>query len=84
MGNGGYDVTHYAIDLDINPVTNDIEAVTTITATATQRLSSFNLDFSGLTIDGLMVNDQTATYSRTGTELTITRVRRWRMRAPSP
>ena len=72
MGNGGYDVTHYAIDLEIDPVTNDVDAVTTITATTTQRLSSFNLDFSGLTIDGVTVNDQTATYSRAGTELTIT------------
>lgn len=71
-GNGGYDVLHYRIELDITPSTNSIDAVTTIRATATDRLSSFNLDLSGLTVSSVTVNDSTAAFSRSGTELTVT------------
>ena len=72
MGNGGYDVAHYDIDLDVDPAQNTIEAVTTITAAATQSLSSFNLDFTGLVIEGITVNGRSARFSRAGTELTVT------------
>ena len=51
LGNGGYDVLHYEIDLDIDPTANTIQALTTITAQATQELSEFNLDLSGLTVE---------------------------------
>ena len=74
LGNGGYDVSHYHIELDIDPSDNTIEAVTTITATATQRLSAFNLDFSGLTIAAVTVDGADATYVRVGSEMTTTPV----------
>ena len=83
MGNGGYDVSDYHIDLEIDPSDNTITAVTTITATATQDLSAFNLDFSGLTISALTVDGNDATYSRSGTELTVTPRAPWLMRANS-
>ena len=72
MGNGGYDVSHYRIELDIDPSDNTIEAVTTVTATATQRLSSFNLDFSGLTVESVTVDGSSASFSRVGAEMTVT------------
>lgn len=71
LGNGGYDVLHYEIDLDIDPVANTIQALTTITAQATQELSEFNLDLSGLTVEDIEVNGSAAEYSRYNTELVI-------------
>ena len=71
LGNGGYDALHYEIDLDIDPVANTIQALTTITAQATQELSEFNLDLSGLTVEDVEVNGSAAEYSRYNTELVI-------------
>ena len=71
LGNGGYDVLHYEIDLDIDPVANTIQALATITAQATQELSEFNLDLSGLTVEDVEVNGSAAEYSRYNTELVI-------------
>lgn len=44
-GNGGYDVSHYGIDVGFDPDTELLTGTTTIDATATQDLSRFNLDF---------------------------------------
>ncbi len=71
LGNGGYDALHYEIDLDIDPVANTIGALTTITAQATQELSEFNLDLSGLTVEDIRVDGSAAEYSRYNTELVI-------------
>ncbi len=49
-GNGGYDVTHYRLRIDYDPATDVLAGVATITARATQDLSSFNLDLDGLTV----------------------------------
>ena len=56
LGNGGYDVTHYDLLLTVDPRTNLVDAVATISATATQSLSRFNLDFLGLEIQSLKVD----------------------------
>jgi aminopeptidase N len=72
LGNGGYDVQHYTIALDVDPVANMVKGSTTVTANATESLSSFNLDFHGLTVDSVTVNHADAKYSRSGDELTIT------------
>ncbi|GAB2779645.1 hypothetical protein GCM10027020_36410 [Nocardioides salsibiostraticola] len=63
MGNGGYDVSNYAIDLEYL-TSGSIEATTTITADAPAPLSSFGLDFEGLTVDSITVNDAAATWAR--------------------
>jgi aminopeptidase N len=62
-GNGGYDATHYDIDLIYDPATNLFETgtKTTMTATTTQNLSEFTMDFqdvgvTGVTIDGVPVD----------------------------
>ena len=49
-GNGGYDVAHYGLDLSYQPSSNRLTGVATITARATQDLSTFNLDLEGLTV----------------------------------
>ena len=71
MGNGGYDVQHYTIELEVDIPDNAIAGTTQIVALATQNLSAFNLDFSGLHVIGVGVNGRPASFSRTGTELTV-------------
>ena len=73
LGNGGYDIQHYNLDLTIHDVaTSDLEGITTIEAQATQALNSFNLDFVGFEITNIMVNGKSADFKRSETELTIT------------
>lgn len=73
LGNGGYDVQHYTLDLTVHDVTaGELEGITTIDARATQNLSSFNLDFMGFEITKLVVNGQPADFEHNLQELTIT------------
>jgi Peptidase family M1 domain/Peptidase M1 N-terminal domain len=71
-GNGGYDVKHYFLDLQYNPRTDVLRGQATIRARATQNLSRFNLDFVGLTVDGIRVNGCAASWTRNGHELVVT------------
>jgi aminopeptidase N len=72
-GNGGYDVSHYSLALAYEPSSNQLSGTATITARATQDLSSFDLDLRGFTISRLLVNGQAATSARSGEqELVIT------------
>ena len=70
-GNGGYDVQMYVLDITYDPATDVLTGAATIVATATQNLSSFNLDLDGLTVRSITVNGRPATWTRTGTELTV-------------
>jgi hypothetical protein len=48
LGNGGYDVLHYTLDLDLDVEAGSIlKGIATIEALATQTLSTFNLDYRG-------------------------------------
>jgi hypothetical protein len=71
-GNGGYDVKHYRLDVKYDPATDTLWGVATIKAKATQNLSAFNLDLSGLNVRSVKVNDRKAAWSRDADELTIT------------
>ncbi|MCY4435623.1 MAG: M1 family peptidase, partial [bacterium] len=71
LGNSGYDVLHYDIDLDVEPSANTIDAVTTLTAVAAADLAAFNLDFHGLNVSRVAVNGTETGFSRDGQELTI-------------
>lgn len=66
IGNGGYDASGYAIDLEYDPATNAfaLGTSTTMTATATQDLSEFSMDFEGLTVDAVEIDGQPATFTR--------------------
>lgn len=72
FGNGGYDAQHYELNLTIDPATNAIAGITIMWATATQTLSSFNVDFIGFDINEVQVNNAAATFSRSGQEFTVT------------
>ncbi len=71
LGNGGYDVSHYDIDIVVDPETAELEATTTITAVAEETLATFNLDFVGLEIASVMVDGVEAAFLRDGAELRI-------------
>ncbi|MCX4691890.1 M1 family metallopeptidase [Streptomyces sp. NBC_01408] len=70
-GNGGYQVEHYALDLDYDPADGQLNGTAVITARAEQGLSSFNLDLSGLRVEGVTVQGARARFNRTGNELTV-------------
>lgn len=72
LGNGGYDVQHYLIQVDIDDTLRHITGETGIEAVATQDLSAFNLDFIGMTVDAVLVNDTEASITRDGREMTVT------------
>ena len=71
-GNGGYDVAGYELDLRYDPRTGELGGSATITATATQDLSRFNLDLAGLTVTGVRVEGAAATARAEGDELVVT------------
>jgi peptidase M1-like protein len=71
-GNGGYDVQHYRLELRYEPGTDHLGGRATITASATQDLSSFNLDLLGLDVTAVAIDGSSADWSRAGGELTIT------------
>jgi len=71
-GNGGYDVQNYNLTLDYTPSSRQLTGTAVITATATQNLSSFNLDLRGFDISRLLVNGRVAAFTRDlGQELTV-------------
>lgn len=72
LGNGGYDVLEYTLVLSVDPPSNTVNGEARIEARALERLSSFNLDFQGLSVDSVAVNDAPAGFARQGQELTIT------------
>ncbi|MFI1971198.1 peptidase [Streptomyces cinnamoneus] len=71
-GNGGYDVSHYDLRLKYQPKTDVLEGTATLTATTTQALSRFNLDF-GLKVSEVLVNGRPTPFATSGEhELEIT------------
>ena len=64
LGNGGYEVTHYTVTLDVDVDRNFVSGQAVIEANATQALSSFNLDMRGLEVLETLVSDRPAEHSR--------------------
>ncbi|QDY77508.1 M1 family metallopeptidase [Streptomyces qinzhouensis] len=72
LGNGGYDVRHYALTLDYAPSSGRLSGTAEILARAGQELSAFNLDLHGLDVGEVTVDgERAAAVRRTGDELTI-------------
>jgi aminopeptidase N len=73
-GNGGYDVSHYDLELRYDRGPNVLKGEAEITATATQDLSRFNLDLRPfMHVSKIEVNGSQATFTREGEhELVIT------------
>jgi aminopeptidase N len=71
LGNPGYDVEHYLVDLSVDPLANTLAGEVTITATATTTLAGFDLDLKGLTVDSVAVDSAPATFTRQDAELIV-------------
>src|SRR3954465_6692123 len=65
LGNGGYDVQHYTLDLDYGTTAavQTVPATVTIEARATQALSRFDLDFAGDTVRKVSVEGRPAAFA---------------------
>lgn len=72
LGNGGYDVARYVLDLEWDPQDAFLDGRATIEATATQDLSSFNLDLLGMEVTAITIDGVEATFAHEAAELTIT------------
>ncbi|MEU1533501.1 M1 family metallopeptidase [Streptomyces fagopyri] len=72
LGNGGFDARHYDLDVAYNPDTDRLDGRTTLTARATQNLSSFDLDLQKLEVTKVEVNGRRADFTRAGDEIRIT------------
>ncbi|MFI8855884.1 M1 family metallopeptidase [Streptomyces prasinus] len=70
-GNGGYDVSHYALDLAYDPAAHHLTGTATITARATEDLTALNLDLEGLDVERVTVDGDTARRRHAGQELTV-------------
>ncbi|MFC9972783.1 M1 family metallopeptidase [Spirillospora sp. NPDC127200] len=73
-GNGGYDVRRYDVSLRYRPgpAGPHIAGRATVTATATQNLSRFDLDLVGHRVGGVTVDGRAAAFRREGQELIVT------------
>ncbi|MEU4217894.1 M1 family metallopeptidase [Actinoplanes sp. NPDC026623] len=71
-GNGGYDVGGYDLKVRYDPAGGELRGTATITATATQALSRFNLDLAHLAASKVTVDGRAATSRADGNELVVT------------
>jgi len=71
LGNGGYDVQHYTIDLSWEETSNSLEGLATLDVQATQDLARFNLDFGGFAVRAARIDGQDVDFQRAGRELTL-------------
>src|SRR5688572_22747014 len=65
LGNGGYDVEHYALELAIDMGSNEVAATARIRARTLHDLASFSLDLYGLEVVSVRVDGQDARFERT-------------------
>ncbi|MEU4210762.1 M1 family metallopeptidase [Streptomyces sp. NPDC026206] len=71
LGNGGFDVRHYDLDVRYAPDTGRLDGRATLTARATGSLSVFDLDLQQLNVTSVEVNGLPASFTRDGGELRI-------------
>lgn len=72
LGNGGYDVQHYDLDLSIDPDGWTLDGVATLDVVARHALSRFQLELHGLHVEDVTVDGEPAAHTREGDELVIT------------
>lgn len=71
-GNAGYQVDHYHLQISYDPASKDLTGLATITATATDDLTRFSLDLSGLTVRSVTVEGSEAVAERRDEKLVVT------------
>ena len=71
-GNGGYDVEHYLLDVEIDVEDNFIDGIAYIHMFPTQDLSQFNLDFvTELKVNAIRINEEPVTFEHFADELIV-------------
>ncbi|MDX3853712.1 M1 family metallopeptidase [Streptomyces sp. AK02-01A] len=81
LGNSGYRVSAYRLDLTYRPGTKLVDASVTISAYATKDLSRFSLDSVGLGIHGVWVGGRKAAFEQRPDKLVVTPAARIENRA---
>jgi aminopeptidase N len=71
LGNGGYDVAHYDLELAWSG-DGQLDGVARIDASATQALSAFNLDLAGMAVASVTVDGVPARTEQVDRELVVT------------
>ncbi|UCG25224.1 MAG: M1 family metallopeptidase, partial [Chloroflexota bacterium] len=73
LGNTGYDVQHYRLQLALDPAVEHVEGAATIEALATLHgLAELALDFAGFEVTSVTANGLAAGFERDGKKLIIT------------
>ena len=72
LGNGGYDVLHYDISMDVDMQAQSFQALAKLSMQATQALSAFNVELWKLEVSQVSVNGEAASFTRDGREMQIT------------
>jgi aminopeptidase N len=72
LGNSGYDVQRYTIQLALDPAIDHVEGATTIEATSTLHgLSEISLDFVGFDVGSVTVDGRAAGFNREGKKIIV-------------
>ncbi|ATL69000.1 M1 family metallopeptidase [Nocardia terpenica] len=61
-GNGGYTINHYDLAVNYDPPTHNLIGKATLSASATQDLSQFDLDYNGPQVSSVTINGQAAQF----------------------
>ncbi|NGO11477.1 M1 family metallopeptidase [Streptomyces sp. HC44] len=72
LGNGGYQVDRYDLDMRFTGDLKEYTATTTLRGRATQALSRFNLDLAGPEVRDVTVDGRKARWSQSGQEVRVT------------
>ena len=72
LGNGGYDVEHYWLDMRFSSDLKGYSATSTLHLRAKRALSRFDLDLEGNEVETVSIGGAPATWAREGDELEIT------------
>ncbi len=72
LGNAGYDVDHYTIDLTWDPPSGSLTALVTIDAHAVAPLDAFSLDFAGFDVTEVAMAGTAVDSARDGAKLRVT------------
>lgn len=70
-GNGGYDVTHYTLDLRYEPDADLLHGDASLAVTVIESVDWFYLDFAGLDIINVFVDDREVEFAHDGAELQV-------------
>lgn len=72
LGNIGYDVTHYTLQMNLDPAVTHIEATVLIAGVVTMpNLAALSLDFVGFEVSEVLLNDQPVSFAQENDKLIL-------------